>query len=138
VNLVASGYTEAELDAQGLVVVFGGRVRALAENPVDRGQIQVKFLDGTGAEIVGTGVTAQSTNPTDRWDLVGDRVQIPVGTRQVVFRFIADRDYGTTNDSYLDHAFLYVVDETVAPNQGFTVTRLWNPQALNTPGLRIS
>ncbi|MBW1951209.1 MAG: right-handed parallel beta-helix repeat-containing protein, partial [Deltaproteobacteria bacterium] len=116
VDLAAAGFSDAELDSLDLELVFGGRIRAASETSVDRGRLEVSFLRGDGTEI--SSLTTSSTNPTDRWDLVGDRVPIPVGTRQVVLRFEATRASGTANNSYLDGAFLYVVSENIAPDLG--------------------
>ena len=116
IDLLSAGYGASELDSQDLEVIFGGRIRSAVEFPVDRGQIELTFLDGVGTSLAQFSVL--STNPSDRWELVGDRVQIPIGARQVVFRFVADRESGTNNDAYLDHTFLRVVEEFVAPNQG--------------------
>src|SRR5207237_1406890 len=46
VSLTAAGFTPAQLDAQNLAVVFGGRVRSAAENPPDQGKLILTFLDG--------------------------------------------------------------------------------------------
>jgi len=116
VDLLAAGYTPGELDAQSLQAVFGGRIRSMAEADLDRGRIELTFLDGSDAIL--DQVTVDSTNPTDRWDLAGDRVQISIGTRRVVLRFVADRESGSSNNSYLDHAFLYMVTEQDVLNQG--------------------
>jgi len=116
VDLSTAGYTPLQLDSQSLQVVFGGRIRSIAETALDRGRIELTFLDGSDAVI--DQVTTASINPTDRWDLVGDRVQIPIGTQRLVFRFVADRESGSSNDSYLDNAFLYIVTEQDVLNQG--------------------
>jgi len=119
VDLPAAGFTLSELDSRDLQVVFSGRIRSAAENAPDTGRIEITFLDGSDA-VIDT-VETVSDNPTDRWDLVGDRVQLPVGTRKIAYRFIADRTAGNSgysNDSYLDHAFMGIVSENIAPNQG--------------------
>ncbi|MCA9137633.1 MAG: right-handed parallel beta-helix repeat-containing protein, partial [Planctomycetales bacterium] len=59
-----------------------------------------------------------AANVSDRWDLVGDRLAVPVGARQVAFRFESIRVTGTTNDAYLDNAFVYLLPESVAPDYG--------------------
>jgi Ca2+-binding RTX toxin-like protein len=114
--LSAVGYPPAVVDQRDLTVSFGGRVRSASEAVPDEGEIRVTFLDGSDAVIGQAIVTAQNTD--DRWELVGDRVAIPQGTRKLVYRFTADRISGTTNDSFLDAAFLYVVPEDVALAQG--------------------
>ena len=144
---VADGFAEqrvsvpagavADIDASDLELVFGGRIRSADETPVDRGRIEITFYAADGTTVLGTAV-ARSDNPTERWDLVGERVQVPVGTREVLYRFEVDRDTGTTADSYLDHGFVHLVSEAVAPNLGAygssvfeTESRIW-PSASRT------
>ena len=43
-DLLAAGYTPAELDGGGLAAVFGGRVRSLTETPADRGELTMIYL----------------------------------------------------------------------------------------------
>ena len=58
-----------------------------------------------------------STRPTaGNWSAIA--ATCPRGTRSITFRFESDRQSGATNDAYLDGAFLYVVPDTVAPDQG--------------------
>ena len=84
IDLVAAGYSAAMLDAEDLDVVFGGRLRSLGEQPVDRGEILLTFLDGAD-HTLGT-VLSTAPNSTDRWHLGGDRAQI----RLTVVRVIVD------------------------------------------------
>ncbi|RLB07355.1 MAG: hypothetical protein DRG59_06530, partial [Deltaproteobacteria bacterium] len=116
IDLLGAGFTTTQLDSQNLEVIFTGRIRARSENRVDKGNIEITFLDETGSVI--STASAFSENPTNRWDLVGGRVQLPVGTRQIVYRFTASRETGSSNDSYLDFAAVYVVSESLAPNIG--------------------
>ena len=118
-DLQAAGFTPAQLDSQDLVVVYGGRVRSLNENPPDQGQIKLDFLDSTGA-VIGVGGLAVAQNLSDRWELIGGRLHLPQGTRSIRFLFQANRVSGTNNDSYLDGTFAYVFNNTVAPDQGAT------------------
>src|SRR5207248_6720252 len=48
VDLVAKGFTTAQLDSQDFVLVFGGRVRSLNQAIEDRGQTTLTFLAGLG------------------------------------------------------------------------------------------
>src|SRR5262249_36651954 len=57
-------------------------------------------------------------NVSDRWELVGNRFAIPVGTRKIRFRFEGVQQTGPATDSYLDNAFLFIRPETFAPDQG--------------------
>ena len=116
IDLLAAGYTPAQLDAQGLVAVFGGRVRSKAESPVDTGTLTLQFRNAGGGII--SQQTQAAANASSRWDLVGERLALPVGTRQITYRFESIRVTGTTNDVYLDHAFVHVLSEAVSPDQG--------------------
>lgn len=134
-------FSPSQLDSQDLVVVFGGRIRAAAETPPDRGRLLLTFQDGAGQQLSQTIATA--TNASGRWELVGDRITIPVGARRVVYRFETARISGSTNDAWLDHAFVYIRPETAAPDQGAygnasTDADLTNAHlALRTPDLYI-
>src|SRR6185312_1862449 len=66
---------------------------------------------------IGSPIVALASNTTDRWELVGGRQNIPTGTKSIQFRYEADRTTGT-NDSSFDGAFLYVLPNTFAPDQG--------------------
>ncbi len=122
-TLASLGTTPVEVDSRDLTVAFGGRVRS---GDADSGQITIRFLDGVDAEIGSR--TAIASNVTDRWELVGDRVAIPSGTRKVVFRFAATQLAGPQTNSYLDDAFVYVLSEDDAVDQG-----AFGDQALGTP-----
>ena len=113
----AAGFTVEDLDSQDWVVMFGGRIRTLDPAPRDQGLIKLDFLDGTGT-VRAVGGLGAAQNLSDRWELTGGRLRLPAGTRSLRFRFEANRQSGTDNDSYLDGAFLQVVRDTVAPNQG--------------------
>lgn len=117
VSLTSAGFTPQQLDAQNLAIVFGGRVRSATESPVDQGKLILTFLDDSGNPI-GNADTAPASNSTDRWELLGDRVHVPVGARSVKYRFETLRQSGTTDDSFLDASFLYVLPESTAPDQG--------------------
>ncbi|HEV8292420.1 MAG TPA: right-handed parallel beta-helix repeat-containing protein, partial [Tepidisphaeraceae bacterium] len=116
IDLVAAGFSTAQLDSQDLVAIFGGRVRSLAETLRDRGQIVLSFLTGVGGLI--SQRTVAATNTSDRWELIGDHLPLPVGTRQIRYRFEATMATGANNDSYLDGAFLRIMSETGAPDLG--------------------
>ncbi|MFI5378942.1 MAG: right-handed parallel beta-helix repeat-containing protein, partial [Tepidisphaerales bacterium] len=117
VSLSAAGLTPGQLDAQNLALVFGGRVRSAAETPPDQGKLILTFLDGSG-NVLGPADTVSASNVSDRWELLGDRLHMPVGARSVKYRFESLRQSGSTDDSYLDGAFLYVLPDNVAPDQG--------------------
>src|SRR5439155_7129936 len=105
-----------QLDSQNFMAVFGGRVRSVPETPVDTGSITLTFLDGTLGAISHLTVPAQ--NVADRWELVGGRLALPLGTRQLSYTFEAVRRSGPTDDGFLDGAFVHVVPSTYAPDQG--------------------
>ncbi|MCW5626108.1 MAG: right-handed parallel beta-helix repeat-containing protein, partial [Burkholderiales bacterium] len=116
VDLLAAGYTRAQLDGGLFDAIFGGRLRSGSEATPDRGAVTIRFLDGAG-QLIGESTTA-ALNATDRWELVGGRVTIPIGARFAVLRFVADREAGGTNDAWFDGAFLRIVSEAWAPDLG--------------------
>jgi autotransporter-associated beta strand protein len=117
INLLSDGYTAAQIDAGDLDVSFGGRIRSAAETTPDQGQLVLTFLDGSG-NAIGSPTLLSASNTTDRWELVGARVHVPVGARSVTYRFQNLRESGSTDDSYLDAAFLFVLVNTVATDIG--------------------
>ncbi len=117
ISLTAAGYTTAQLDAQNLNISVGGRIRSASETVPDQGELIITFLDGSN-NTIGSPTTLFATNSSTRWELVSGSLHIPVGARSVTYRFQNLRETGTTDDSYLDHAFLYVLPDTVATDMG--------------------
>ncbi|HEY6565864.1 MAG TPA: right-handed parallel beta-helix repeat-containing protein, partial [Pirellulaceae bacterium] len=93
INLLSAGFTAGQLDAQNLVAVFGGRIRSKAEAPIDTATISIEFRNGSGTIL--SQQTQNAANVSDRWDLVGDRLAIPVGTRQIKYHFESIRSGAT-------------------------------------------
>ena len=118
VNLAAQGFTATQLDSNDYVAVFGGRIRTTGEALPDRGKLVLRFLTAAGSLL--SEKTADATKASDRWELVGDRIAIPIGTRQMTYRFEAARDSGTLNDAVLDNAFLRVHADSIAVDVGTT------------------
>lgn len=143
VDLVAAGYSAAQLDSGQLDLVFGGRLRVGVENrtpgsiaPADDGRMLLIFEDGAGAEI--SRVVESGANASERWHLAGDRVAVPVGARRAVVRFEADVATAYGNDSFFDGAFLYAVPEGFAPDLGaFAATPQEAPAAFAHLQLRF-
>ena len=96
--------------------------------------IRLVFLSETGA-VLGE-VDCPAKNLSDRWELVGDRAIIPVGTRKVTFEFDTVKKSGNTNDAYLDHAFLYLLTDAQGPDQGAYGNIAKTPD-MTTPGLAL-
>ena len=124
IDLAASGFTAAQIDSRNLVVVFGGRVRVADETPTDKGTFTLAFQDASG-KIIGDPDVVSAKNTADRWELVGDRVHIPVGARKVAIRFEAIRETQDSNSAntnknnvYLDGAFVYAFDDLNSPDIG--------------------
>ena len=116
VNLVAAGYTAAQIDGGGLFAEFSGRVRTAPESPADLGKITIRFLDASSNVISQT--TLQAQGASDRWELIGSRVAVPAGTRSIQYLFEAVRLSGSNDDASLDNAVLKLVPEGIAPNLG--------------------
>ncbi len=119
INLADHGYTNAQIDESDLVAIFGGRLRSALETVSDSGTIKLTFLDSSGSQIA---VTELSPEAQDQyWQLAGGRVNIPQGTRQIRYSYIADRQVENNdlnNDAYLDNAFLYVEDNASSSDIG--------------------
>ena len=117
---VASGFAQQTISLTGTTnmdLIFGGRIRSAAENPADQGTLILTFLDGSSNPI-GSPITLTATNVNDRWELVSSRVHIPAGAASVTYRFQNLRQTGSTDDSYLDHAFVYMVPNTLRDRHG--------------------
>lgn len=123
---VANGQTYA---------VYGGRIRSASETRVDRGQLQIEFLDTSGS-VLGSHSTA-AENATQRWELVGGRTAIPVGTRSIRYTYTALRQTGSTNDAYLDNAFLRIISSTDAPDLGAYGNATTENQPQTVPVLKL-
>ncbi len=117
VDLLAAGYSAAELDSRTLQAAFGGRVRVANEEPRDRAMLTVTMLDSSG-NAIGAPRVVQAANTTTRWELIGDRLTLPAGVRSIRYQFEAVRQSGSTNDVYLDRAFVSLLPGLFAPDQG--------------------
>jgi len=124
IDLVQAGYSTAQLDSLKFSITFGGRIRSAGftgnygqdQFVPDRGQVSLSFIDDS-QQVIST-VTVEAENATDRWELVGDRELIPTGTRKVEFSFFAASDDSSDAESFLDHAFVHVLETNFAPDQG--------------------
>lgn len=118
VNLFANGLTATEINAGGIDLVFGGRVRSGAAFPTDLGQIEVTFLGTDGSTVLGSS-TVQAPNVSDRWALVGGTAALPSGTQYVEYTFTATRQAGETYDElFLDDAFVSTTAAGVPTTDG--------------------
>ncbi len=143
INLLAAGYSAAQLDSQSLVVIFGGRIRSTDATADATAQLTLTFLDGSN-NVLGHD-TVPASNVSGRWELVGDRVAIPAGTRSVTYAYQSVLVTGAANDSALDGAFLSVEANSFAPDQGaygnttYQTTESTAPRiALHTPDLYVN
>jgi hypothetical protein len=136
IDLLAAGFDTQQLDSMDFVIAFGGRIRTYEQTPLDWGEVRLTFLDALGAEIGVTSVLAANT--VDRWELAGDRVSIPVGTRSLRYRFFAGRESGAENNSYLDHAQVFVLPETEAPDLGAYGNTLFDVDATAVPAADLN
>jgi len=113
IDLVAAGFTASELDSGDLVGVFGARLRGAPE-----GVVQIEFLsEPTGLinpmrESLGL-FQAVADGATDRWELLGDRVSVPVGARVAVLTIT-----GGAAGARIDAPFFFVEPEGVGYDIG--------------------
>ncbi len=117
VDLLASGFTAAQLDSNDFAIAFGGRVRSADEEIRDKGTLTVSILDAADA-VIGSPAVIASANVATRWELLGGRLNLPTGARKVRYSFEAVRQTGTTNDVYLDRAFVSVGLNSLNPDAG--------------------
>ena len=137
VDLVGPGVTAADIDGQDLEL---SSAAASAPRPRRRA------IAAPSRSVSSTRPTRRwahpvrvnATNTTDRWELVGGRVDIPTGARKAVYRFIADREQTSgTADAYLDGAFAYVRSEAQGTDLGaYGHTVLDTPRA-GTPRIEL-
>ncbi|MGK7961944.1 right-handed parallel beta-helix repeat-containing protein, partial [Crocosphaera sp.] len=123
VDLVAQGYDVSQLDSGELDVIFGGRIRTLERDRgrliltfLDENEEIISFIDPLGEEV--NQITVNAANRPTAWELIGDRLSLPTGTRKLIYEFRSDRDQGNSNDSFLDGAFLQLVSAQIAPDVG--------------------
>ena len=117
IDLVAAGHSLADLDSEDLVVILGGRVNSAKSQTIDPGRLILTFLDGAGQPI-GAPTTVFAQGAGDRFELIGDRVTVPLGARKARLRFQTELAPGATQNVSFDHAFLYVEVDTLMPNHG--------------------
>ena len=120
VDLVASGLSVADLDrtAGGSLfdMVFGARVKGEGDFGSDHGSVVLTFRNASGAVLATHRVDA--SDPADRWDLVGRRVEVPTGARSVTLRLEAVQKTGSSNDVVFDATFLSLLPEARTVAQG--------------------
>ena len=116
VDLLTSGFTTTEINSGLLQLAFGGRIRAGDTNPRDTGSVTLSFYNA-GDTLIEAQV-ADATNADDRWELVGARVDVPVGTVSVVLRFDAVNVAGGNDVRLVRQRVLVRVSNGYAPNQG--------------------
>ncbi len=116
IDLLTKGFTGSQLDSGELAVHFGARVRSGAESPRDEGSLTLSFLNGSGNVIQSRQVNANNTS--DRWELIGGRSTLPLGTRTIRFEYTLTKRTGATTDAYLDRTFVTVQASTAMVDAG--------------------
>ena len=116
VDLMAAGFTATQLDSLNLTIAFGGRVRVQNADPGNEPRIEVDFLRQNG-DVIATR-SALSSQQTARWELVGDHVPLPFGTRVVRYRLVAPHRSGSSQEVYLDHARIVLFQDDAITDQG--------------------
>ena len=117
VDLLAAGFTPTELDSGSLSAIFGGRFRVDGDpDQVNGFDITLTFLDGAGSPISSVFSTALASG--GRWVIAGDRLDLPNGTREILFSYNADIEVGQATFGQFDGAFLRVESNTLAPDLG--------------------
>jgi hypothetical protein len=100
-DLVALGFTTAELDSATLAVHFGG-YQAGWSTQTDRGKIEIIITDGS-TELQRADLGWFYSNHT--WFLREGSLLLPPDARTITYGFHSLRSAGSNNDGYLDDAF---------------------------------
>ncbi|AWN41759.1 hypothetical protein [Methylobacterium durans] len=99
IDLIAAGLTADQIDRMGggqpLQLLFGGRI---ASDGTGQGSLNLSFYDQGGALLATRTVVADEA--AGRWQLVGDRLDIPTGARTAILTFEADTANGTFTNSF--------------------------------------
>jgi len=117
VDLLAAGYSIAQLDGGALDLIFSARLKTLAESQRDAGHVMVQLLAADGTTVLGQ-LEVDATKAADRWELVGGRVDVAAGTRFAKIVISADRNTGTANDVQIDGAMVALVADGYIPDLG--------------------
>ena len=112
VDLLAEGFSSGDLDSGTLTVNVGGYQRSAAQPTNDEGQITVEYLDASSV-VLKTFKGPRLENETG-WQLTEETRVLPAGCRKIKFTFDAFRNSGTSNDGWLDAAFVIVDEGTVS------------------------
>lgn len=103
-----SGYT-AEIDAGEAKSSLSVWFRTKVENPEDKGQVVLEYLDSTGVslETYQSGMTSFSSN----WLKIRHAQTVPQGARKVRIRLFAELVTGTSADVYFDDVVFTMTSE---------------------------
>ena len=104
-DLAALGYDPFRLDTGGYYADYGGLQRIYNQWPYDGGMIGVDQYNSGGAANGSSNLGWQY--PTS-WTSVGGSVRLNPSTTKVRYGFVASRAAYTSNDAYLDAAYLIV------------------------------
>lgn len=115
VDLVAAGYSAAQLDSQSFSIVFGGRVRSQVAGK-NRSRIELVLLNAVGQEI--GRVSSGDSLVSDRWNLLGERVPLVAGTRSLRYEFLATQLDHSNSQAYFDMASMRLLPASFAPDLG--------------------
>ncbi|HEY4575795.1 MAG TPA: Calx-beta domain-containing protein, partial [Thermoanaerobaculia bacterium] len=89
------------IDGGGQAFAFSGAVRTLDEQPSDTARIVVEYRDAANVVVLDAFDTGEVASPLE-WLTLADSRTVPVGTRWIRVRLIADRFQGTSDDGYFD------------------------------------
>ena len=112
VDLLAEGFSSSDLDSGTLTANVGGRQRSSAQATNDEGQITIEYLDASSTVL--KTFKGPRLNNDASWQLTEETRVIPTGCRKIKFTFNAFRNTGTSNDGWLDAAFIIVDEGTVS------------------------
>ena len=107
IDLIATGQVTAlDLDAGTTTANVSFWEQGLNQgSPSDNAAVQLTFLDAVGA-VLGTFTTATVDSHTGSWTQGVQSFLIPVGTRDITYTMLLQRNAGSDNDSYIDDNLL--------------------------------
>jgi len=103
-----------DIDAGRQRMEFSGFIRSWNQNPVDTSRIILEYRNA-GGSVVGSFDTGNRSNRAG-WSSINQTATLPVGTRSINVRLLAERHSGNDNDGYFDSLSLKLErpDPTVA------------------------
>jgi Ca2+-binding RTX toxin-like protein len=136
IPLQTSGYSNEAVDSGLVDAVFAARIRvAGSSNARSTLTLRLDFRDAGGNVLLSRTVNPNAS--TAAWELSGDRLRLPAGTRSLAFRVISSGSAPAGRVELLDDAYLYLVDSNAAAQVGPSGTPPVLEQSAQRPRLYL-